>query len=351
VPAAAALKRLARGGVAALAQLSGAPGRRMRGKVCILAYHRVLSREEVRGRLLQPGMYVLDTVFDMHLRHLRRRCQIVSLAEILRIWELGEGDRNARYCALTFDDGWHDNYRNALPLLRRHGAPATVFLTTSAIGTGQWFWPERLARLMEFFRRHRRLPGNAPHDGGADPVAAEIMRLLARRPAGPAGDLLEETVGLLKRHPEDALDRALTALAGDDRPDGPGERALLSWEEVREMSAQGVTFGSHGCRHRILTRLPAGEVEEELVASREALQRPGVAAIPVFAYPNGDWTPAIAGMARAAGYRAALTTRFGLEGLAPGDLHALRRVCVHNDVASSPALFASRIAGMLLRRG
>ena len=347
----AALKLLARRGLAALTLATGAPLAALRGKTCIIAYHRVLRREEVRGRLLQPGMYVLDEVFDMHLGYLKRHFDIVPIAELLRIWESGGGDRGARYCAITFDDGWRDNYRNAFPILKRHGVPATVFLTTAAIGTTHEFWPEKLGRLLEHFvLRGGMVPVPPPDDQTAILLAGEIRKLLQPHEPRLDGELFEGLIGDLKRYPEDLLENALDGLSRNAGVAASTERAFLDWDEVREMSAQGMTFGSHGSRHRIMTRLTASELDEELSASRDALRRPGMAAIPVLAYPNGNWSPAVARAAQAAGYRAAVTTRFGHEGLSPEDLFGLKRVCLHNDVVSTAPLFATRIAGVFPQR-
>ncbi len=49
---------------------SSIPHWRHRGKVVVLMYHRVLAREEVSLQSVQPGMYVLDSVFAQHMSFL-----------------------------------------------------------------------------------------------------------------------------------------------------------------------------------------------------------------------------------------------------------------------------------------
>ena len=48
----------------------------------------------------------------------------------------------------TFDDGWKDNYTNALPVMRARGIPATVFVCPGLVGRTLPFWPELVASLL-----------------------------------------------------------------------------------------------------------------------------------------------------------------------------------------------------------
>src|SRR4030042_3672630 len=52
-----------------------------------------------------------------------------------------------RKCAITFDDGWLDNYRTAFPILKKYEVPATVFLPAAVVGTDHWFWFDHLMEL------------------------------------------------------------------------------------------------------------------------------------------------------------------------------------------------------------
>src|SRR5688572_6933829 len=49
-------------------------------------------------------------------------------------------------------------------------------------------------------------------------------------------------------------------------------RRMLSWGEIAELQRAGVTFGAHTLSHPDLTRLPASQVEIELVRSKALLE-------------------------------------------------------------------------------
>ena len=131
---------------------------RLQGKVVILTYHRVLSERELATQFVQPGMYVRDDVFDMHLRFLRQNFDVLRFADLLDMWEKGRWDSKARYCVITFDDGWLDNYVHAFPLLKQYKLPSTIFLPTAFVGTDEWFWPDKVGYL---FVQAQTLPSSA----------------------------------------------------------------------------------------------------------------------------------------------------------------------------------------------
>jgi peptidoglycan/xylan/chitin deacetylase (PgdA/CDA1 family) len=279
----------------------------------ILMYHRVLPRAELSSTYVQPGMYVTPETFGRHLHFLRTHFDVLPLRDLLGRWQAGDWRASARYCAVTFDDGWLDNYHYAYPLLRAYAIPATIFLPTDLVGTDGSLWPERLGRLL---RRQRR---GTPEDWD---TAIERAKAL---PDAERNDLMAALA-----------DRA----GGDDPP----ARRLMNWSEVEELSRHGISFGSHSKTHANLTRLGAAALDRELRASLDALRARPIDWLPVLAYPNGDHTQTVAAAARAAGYRAAVTTLPGFEGRLPPDLFRLRRIGVHDDVTQSVPLLALHVA-------
>jgi glycosyltransferase involved in cell wall biosynthesis/peptidoglycan/xylan/chitin deacetylase (PgdA/CDA1 family) len=86
--------------------------------VPVFVYH---SISQNRGRLsVSPGM------FERQLHYLHRRGYTSLLPENLERPESFEG----KQVMLTFDDGYRDNYTEALPLVRRFGYVGTVFVVT-----------------------------------------------------------------------------------------------------------------------------------------------------------------------------------------------------------------------------
>lgn len=313
------------------------------GGVLILMYHRVVDGVVARG-LGQDGMYVDPETFENHLQFVKRHFLVVSLAEALDHLEQrsGKNDPGERpLCAITFDDGWRDVYENAYPLLRSHGMAATVFLPTGFIGTQNWLWTDRLARLLSIWN-----PGKEKR--GARTSVGSFFRKQGV-PGAEDGMELHGIIEAMKRLRQEEIERILRALSEEGGADPTSEeRVFLTWEEVGEMYLSGlVRFGSHTESHRILTTLTEDEVVLELRCSKERLIIEGVvdpAFIP-FAYPNGNYTDRIAAMVCAAGYRLAVTTEKGWNRAKPvPDAYRLKRYGIHQDIASTDAMFCCRLA-------
>jgi peptidoglycan/xylan/chitin deacetylase (PgdA/CDA1 family) len=299
--------------------------RRLRGKVVILTYHRVLPAEERARYYVQPGMYVAPDVFEAQMRFVKAHFEVLSLSGLLDAWAADHLNDATRYCVVTFDDGWRDNYTHAYPILRSLGIPATIFLATRFVGTDDWFWPDRLAYILEQRQRDRRRD-----DHGREGIETEIETEIDRWKALRAVDI-EQRLELMRRDWGGAL---------------PRDRVFMSWDEIDEMGRHGVSFGSHSVSHAILTRETPGNIESELRASLAVLRDRGVNYVPVFCYPNGDYSAAIAEQVRSAGYRAAVSSDSGWERRRPENVFALHRVGVHNDVTATVPLFAFRLSGL-----
>jgi peptidoglycan/xylan/chitin deacetylase (PgdA/CDA1 family) len=66
-------------------------------------------------------------------------------------------------------------------------------------------------------------------------------------------------------------------------------RAMLSWDEIRKMQNQGITFGAHTLTHPDLTRLPAETIDREMRASKQIIEQTIGEAVTTFAYPFGKF--------------------------------------------------------------
>ncbi len=102
----------------------------------ILMYHHVAPQEAER-RAEEGWLYhILPEDFERQLRELLRRGhRFVPLTELVAAIER-DGAESPGIDAITFDDGWTDNFTWAYPILQRLGLPATFFVTTGHIQKG-----------------------------------------------------------------------------------------------------------------------------------------------------------------------------------------------------------------------
>lgn len=105
--------------------------------------------------------------------------------------------------------------------------------------------------------------------------------------------------------------------------DGEGSREHMSAEDIREMSASGIEFGSHSMSHRLFDRIDAGEVESEVSESKNYLEDLLQRDCRVFAYPAGFFTEFSQSAVKRAGYIAAFSTVYGRDD--NSDVFALNR--------------------------
>jgi peptidoglycan/xylan/chitin deacetylase (PgdA/CDA1 family) len=337
------LKSIARATLAQAAAGIAPPTWRWRapGSLLILTYHRVLPSDSPERLIEQPGMYVSPQTLDLHLSQLGRRFELVHLDDWMR--RAGRGEPLPRLaCALTFDDGWRDNFQFALPVLRRHGAPATIFLVSRYIGSAQRFWPNR---LMSLLAKSFGDPDSVRYPEALRPIVEPALAVAAQRGVFRVEDADRAIVGA-KRFDEQRI-RDLIAAA--ERSCGPTAQArdTLSGEEVAQMAATGlVRFGSHTATHfRLGGRASLQELEREISLSKRELQDICGQEIDLFCYPNGETsTEAVAWVRR--NYLGAVTSRQGWH-RASADPHLVRRIGVHEDISNTASSFLARVSGWL----
>jgi len=296
--------------------------RRTRAHALILLYHRIARATSDPWKLC-----VSPENFRGHLECLQRRCDVVPLADLPA--RLASGRTRGRTpVAITFDDGYVDNLREALPALQAVGAPATVFLATGWIGRSRGFWWDRLAAcVLDSKRLPDRLQlqiGHADFDWQRRAAVAfdgAQRKRLYRTLWQHCQTVLEgEREAILAR-----IEDAFGVVSSGEVPARP-----MTADEVREMHASGlISIGAHTRTHRPLSALSADEQRREIEGSRQdCLELTGV--LPsCFAYPYGEIGDDSPQLAEGAGFSLACST---VEELAwtGGDRFLLPRVSVDN---------------------
>lgn len=310
-----------------------------RSRGVILTLHRVLPESPADfspNAILQVRPDFLDYCLE-RLRDLG--IDIVTLDEALE--RLASPRKGRQFVVLTFDDAYRDNLQHALPILRAHEAPFTLYVPTAFVdGIGQLWWQA----IEDIIARQDAVAFT--EDGQTEYVDT---RTLAQKQ-----EAFERLYWRMRKLPEAerlALLEAFTSAYGYDLQRQCRE-LIMDWPELRLVAGDPLcTIGAHTVHHFELAKLMAEHARNEMFQSVEIIEAQFGIRPAHFSYPLGgplSCGPREFALAQELGFRTAVTTRPG--GLYPHHLQqltALPRVSLNGyfqqrryvDVFASGGLF------------
>lgn len=218
-------------------------------KVPILMYHSVSTSASPKFRKFT----VTPALFTEHLRYLKEN-NYTSLT-VSQFVEAKE-KLPPRPVILTFDDGFADFYTTVLPLLKKSGFTATLYVTTGVAGsTSRWLQAE-----------------------------------------------------------------------------GEADRPMLTWEQLRQISANGIECGGHSQNHLQLDAVPLATARAEIAGCKTVLETQLGHKIASFAYPFGYHSRKVKQLVQEAGYRSACAVKYAMSS-PQDDPFALSRLIVEADIS------------------
>jgi peptidoglycan/xylan/chitin deacetylase (PgdA/CDA1 family) len=311
------------------------PRRRVSGAV-ILLYHRVAIPQA------DPwSICVSPQNFADQLEALRQSRRVVSLGQLVS--ELEERRLSPEAVAITFDDGYSDNFHTAKPLLERFSVPVTFFLATGYIGRREFWWDE-LARLvlgatdlsLKTLRKNfsLRLDSiNVEERSALRRMVLAAWQYLRRPPEFDRLNLLFAIWRRLRPLPAFEQRRLLDELAS--LVDAAESRDCYAHRPLDEAEAKSlaqpgwVEIGAHTVNHSMMSQQPPTSQYDEIVSSRAKCEELVGQAPTGFAYPYGDMGGDTAGLVKRAGFKYACSTILGA--VTPEtNPFVLPRVSVHN---------------------
>lgn len=272
--------------------------------VRILAYHGFQLRDECAFR---PKLFMSAVTFAERMRTIQRLgLQVIALSELVAMLRSGN-DLGARV-VITIDDGFFGVYRDALPVLKRFGFPATVYVTSYYVQKGTpvfrlavqyLFWRSRRTRLvlrdcawakdeevdLSDSRQRERVMWQAIRHGESECDEPQRQQLAAQ-----LGDLLDVS------YQEVCSQRMF---------------CLMSPRELGELRASPLDVQLHTHRHVF----PADDRERavaEVEENRSMLAPIAASALQHFCYPSGAWDPIQLPWLAATGIASATTCEAGL---------------------------------------
>jgi len=284
-----------------------------RSSVTVLAYHRIAPPG---GRDLSPALidaYPAD--FEAQMRYVAKNYNVVSGPDIVRALR-EDYTLPRRALAITFDDGYTCFRDAAMPILRRLGLPATLFVPTAFTSSpGRLFWWDDIYRaLSSTSLKEIEIAGL-----GRLCLQGEQKRMAA----------YEQAVGYIERSGEEEAEKTACHIVEQCGLEPNKVPYLLGWDDVEALAAEGVAIGPHTRLHTILSRVAPKRASEEVDGSWADLQAHLAKPLPIFCYPNGQPHAVNAAATRAAckaGLAGGVTMVPGLNVLGKTDPFRLHRL-------------------------
>lgn len=233
----------------------------------VLLYHRVTDLPQDYEQLAVTPQH-----FRAQVEYLSRHFEVERFEHCHERWDNSS-------VVITFDDGYADNYLEALPILEEFGVPATFFVATDNIDSAAEFWWDDLARcIFEGAPAEHKFSVNAGNS---------ILRIDLSDRAGS----YQRAARTLHTSPPDMVRECLDRLRTHARVSSegrPGYRVLSLTELKALADAPMVTIGAHSLSHPCLRMLPEAEQRMEIEQSLYRLREWTGKEVPVFSYPFGD---------------------------------------------------------------
>ncbi|MDO8298810.1 polysaccharide deacetylase family protein [Lacisediminimonas sp.] len=264
----------------------------------VLMLHRVQadSREDFRPN---RDMAVSPEFLERFIADAQQRGHtFVSLDRICDALQAGTG---RQLLALTFDDGYRDNFTLAYPMLKRLGIPFTVYVTTSFPDDEAILWWYAIEQMLQ----------------QQDEIALADGSVLPCRSSQEKLDAFVSLRQLIMALPVDRLGDRVNALFEHASFDWRNICAAqaLRWTDIDELASDPlVSIGAHTVSHPVLCALPEEQVRAEMRDGRERIEAHIGAPVTHFCYPFGSRNEVGARefeLARQLGFKTATTTRWG----------------------------------------
>jgi peptidoglycan/xylan/chitin deacetylase (PgdA/CDA1 family) len=289
-----------------------------RDKVPILLYHSISSLDQKTPLLHHKVVSATPETFEMQISYLQRKYHIISLAEYISMVKSGLPVPK-RCVVVTFDDGYQDNYTYAYPILKAHAAVAAIFICPELIDTQQPLWTNTLARSIY---RSKLSSLNIEGLGSYDLATLD-------KKTDAVDKIINKIMALTHESKQETVAHILKELEVESHT-ARSEQEYLSWQQIRAMAKDGMSFGAHTLSHINLTKISSQDACGEITESKQRIAAKLDKPVEAFAYPFGgtdSFNRQIAAMVKDAGFLCACSTLFG-RNISNQDLFQLKRIPV-----------------------
>jgi len=319
-------------------------------RLTILTFHRITAAgASTPGGL--PTISLSLPNFDALLKFILKHYTVISLQEYSDLVQNGKKP-SANCLLLTFDDAYQEVRENALPLLKKYGLAAVLFVPTAAVENGGFFWWDAVHALLSDSASAalvRKYLEKQPQDDSARSLKKIISQPESARDQA-IYDLLEELQNSGEERRQQFVDCIITMYDALGQENFPLSTAL-DWPGIKALHDAGIAIGSHTVHHRFLSTISDDEARIELHESKKQLENHTGSPVISFAYPGGKYTDRTVKLVEESGYICAFSAGPGLNTF-DGPDYCLKRINIwDNKVAGIGGKFSPSAAAWHLFPG
>ena len=244
--------------------------------------------------------FISRTDFASQIKYFKKKFTIVPVSEIFSI---EKENNNKKYLALTFDDGYKNNFKYAFPILEKEKVPAT-FYSTSIIENGRkTLWPDAIDIYSyyldyfdyEGFHFKKNIANNKLFNTETNSYLIEFAKK-------QSFDVRLKIIESMK---------SITGIDIESNNEFDDYRALMNEDELRQVANSNyVKIGSHAQFHNNLGDINIEVAKKELLSSKLFLERVTGKVIDEIAYPDGSYSRELINEAEKIGYKYQLACNY-----------------------------------------
>lgn len=285
--------------------------------VQILYYHRILDEKK--------DFWQLNTHINTFREHIKMLSSTFNIVSFQDDWDQIDEDS----ICITFDDGYCDNYYNALPILEEYKVPATFFVSTDMLNTGKAMWWDELEN-------------NIIWCSNTDSIIFDNKDFSLKSIEEKQKACMEIRNSLRFFEPE-TRKKIMESLSTNVNMNVEADPLcrMLSIDELKKLAAsEYVSIGCHTKSHISLGKIKEDIILEEVLESKKILESILRDEITAFSYPYGqkeDFSSKSEECLKIVGIKKAVTTVSGL-------------VYADTNLLSLPRQFAGNVKAKELER-
>ncbi len=289
-------------------------------KASIFLFHRVSPQRDKLWDPLSPER------FDEILKYLKKNFEIQHVEKILSLTPAlskGEGAEKP-LAAIVFDDGYKDYIEYALPILKKHNLPSSMYVVTSCVESGIPPWTYVLDNALANTR-------NKNLDIDTSLLPSELKNTLWKNEADKIA-FAKKLKPYLKQVSDTArrtiFEQIIHSLNDVEAP----KNLMMNWKEINEIKNAGTVIGSHTLSHPLLAKIEnETEIENELsVSAKKIKENTGEFPLTI-SYPIGSFDERVKKIAKKTGYKFGLAVEQKSYEIAKNDLYEVPRIELYNE--------------------